>query len=237
MFKDISKIGLKVLLIFSSIVLLNSCEPSVSVVQNNLNIEDFKKLNKQVNELNIEIAFLKKEVAKQKKQWETCNLSDEIEKINLKIESINNNHTEFYLDFFKNQLKKSLVFNVKDCDGFSTLDSSLGRLFISPKEVKSHLDGHKIIFSIGNPYNAVLTNPKIKLRWNRPWKYEINELSMAEQYLNWESSFKQKEFNLLKDFKAGSWTEVELFISPSDSSDLENVEISIDISTVRLSTN
>jgi|GEM_PF-2687996 len=225
------------ILTLTLLVFFISCEPSGSGVQNNLNVEDFKKLNNQVDELNIEIAFLKNEVVKQKKQLETCNLSDEVDKINLKIESINNNHIEFYLDFFKNQLKKSLVFNVKDCNGFSTLDSSLGRLFISPKEVKSHLDGHKIILSVGNPYNAVLTNPKIKLRWNRPWKFEINELSFEKQYINWENSFKEKEFNLLKDFKAGSWTEVELFISPSDPRDLENVEISIDISTVRLSTN
>ena len=121
------------------------------------------------------------------------------------------------------------------------LDSKYGTFLVKLKETKKYLDGYKITFSVANPSNITLPNPKVKIKWNRTIRtYDFQEISgMPQEYQadwnkrmqkereDWSNSYKAKEFTNVGNLTKNSWTDLEFVILPCDSADIELVEFSI----------
>lgn len=219
-------------LFLAFVVLLISCESSSQVEQRVT--EEVAALKEEVVHLEDEIIELQCEFRKQAK--------DQIER-DLRVYELDRELSKLKTDFQLNKKVDKLVFNVKKSDGFEVLESSSGIFFVSVKDVQPHLDGHKITFSIGNPSNITFSNPKIKLRWNSPFDFKKINTKLPEDEFKkhvselsdeWKKSFKEKEFSVLKEFSPGSWSQVELYLSPSSLTELEWVEFSIDAPNVIL---
>jgi len=137
---------------------------------------------------------------------------------------------------YANKKVDKLFFNAKQSEGYRVLNSFSGQFFVSVDGVQPHLDGYKITFSFGNPYYVTYNNPKIKLRWNKHWSVVTSapKEERKAQMDAWENSFKEKEFSLLRDLLPGSWSHIELFITPCTVEELEWVQVSIETPTIKL---
>lgn len=139
-------------------------------------------------------------------------------------------------------LNKEVAFNTRIDEGEpKKLDSKYGTFMVKLKETKKYLDGYKITFSVANPSNMTLPNPKIKIMWNRTIKtYDFQEVSnmpkeyhadwnkrMQKERDEWINSYKTKVFTNVGNITKNSWTDLEFFLLPCDSADIELVEFSI----------
>lgn len=139
-------------------------------------------------------------------------------------------------------VNEEVAFNTKLDEGEpKKLDSKYGTFLVKLKETKKYLDGYKITFSVGNPSDITIPNPKVKIRWNRTIKtYDVKDiLEMPKEYNEdwdkrmkketeaWSKSSKMKEFSKQKDLAKKGWTELEFIILPCDLDEIELVEFSI----------
>lgn len=139
-------------------------------------------------------------------------------------------------------VNKEVPFNTRLDEGEpKKLDSKYGTFLVKLKETRKYLDGYKITFSVANPSNMTLPNPKIKIKWNHTIKtYDFQEINNMpkEYYADWNkrmqkereeyfNSYKTKEFTNVGDITKNSWTDLEFVILPCDSVDIELVEFSI----------
>lgn len=192
------------------------------------------------------------------------NLLSKMGKLGEKIQAVNMKVDEFEDDRFKDSLNKmslsdfleferetkdgfmklqeeivssKVVFNLKEQEGFSKINSG-GLIFcVSIAEVQPYLEGFKVIFELGNPFSSSFVNPKITIKWGLgPLKYyqenKSEENSILDLLDSWEKSLYQKKTTILKELKPGIWNRFEVIVSPAKLHEIEYVEFSFDISTV-----
>lgn len=112
------------------------------------------------------------------------------------------------------------------------INTEMGSFFLLEKEAIPYLNGYKILFQIGNPYFATFSSLKLNVRWSVPF-------SQVEsgKYSDWYKTRKEKEFSVLDNFPAGSWTLVELILIPCKVEELQNVLIELKIPVLSLKVN
>lgn len=175
--------------------------------------------------------------------------SEQIIKLGLKSSRLKNKLQELTWAF-KRRKRKKLIINAKKIGGgFDVLEtySGSGLFYVSVNDVKPHMDGYKISFSIGNPLNVVFSNPKIILKWNMPYerlpyKYLDNKEARKKRkeekkknFKKWKDSFKKLEHVVLgSGFAAGSWTDIEVFLTPANEKEIESIRFYIETPIVSL---
>lgn len=153
---------------------------------------------------------------------ELKSLKKEVKKIKKNLSTVTTHENQLRRDFYSHlgdlYIKKIGTFNAKNLGGYQNIETNCGIFHISIKEVKPYLEGHKIIFSIGNPHYAKYEKYKIKITWLNNIEKEVNQ-----------------EFSLIKALLPGSWNDVECFINPSTLEELKYLELSLDILGTSLS--
>ena len=120
-------------------------------------------------------------------------------------------------------------------EGFSSVKTSVGTLFISCHDVTPYLNGHKLKLWIGNPFVANLSSLKLKYEYGLKepdlpsimagkkesdgWKSYDDALSKYEQSLH------KGEIDVSQPLQAGKWTEIELTLVPSTVEELGHVNV------------
>ena len=139
-------------------------------------------------------------------------------------------HTRFLINTIYTQVPNKLTKNLKEWDKTDSINIYSGLFFVKVGEITPYLDGHKVVFQIGNPSSADFKNTSITLRWNEVWDPSRGD------HDSWERTIKTKTYSVLKTLEAGSWTDVEVFIGSSTTKQLEWVEFALDSSVIVLKT-
>lgn len=131
-------------------------------------------------------------------------------------------------------IDQKAVFNLKEKEGFSKINSGGHIFFISVENVQPYLEGFKVLFKIGNPQYVTYSDPKIKIKWNKDLlKYFKEKKSSDANYFDvfsaWEKSSKSKEISALKDLEPGVWNRFEILITPATLDEIEHVEFSMEV--------
>lgn len=128
--------------------------------------------------------------------------------------------------------KDAVTFNLKQGEeGFKPFDSPAGKLLLSVRDVQPHLDGYKVALDIGNTTSATLTNLKIKVYWNfQP----VPEKATIAQWVAIGKETKKRIFTPTKALSPGTWSKVELYISPATLEELKCVEFDVETPNVSL---
>lgn len=145
--------------------------------------------------------------------------------------------TEDILEIKQRIINPSTVFNLKEKQGFSRINSDGFVFCVSVDDVQPYLEGFKVSFKIGNPMFATFHNPKVHIKWGKGFfKYYKEQKSegskVSDIFDSWKGSLKEKEISTLKELKPGVWNKVEFVLTPSTLEEIEYVEFSMEADTI-----
>jgi hypothetical protein len=134
---------------------------------------------------------------------------------------------------------EKVVIDATSSNGFQPLHTSSGVFLFALRDAKPHLNGHKIIFDIGNLNNGTYNGFKINVRWGKRYTMgelldKYPELNYSNVYEKWYNDLYEREFSLMNDLLPGSWNNIELNLTPSKPDELDYVEIKLQTNVISL---
>jgi len=114
---------------------------------------------------------------------------------------------------------------------YQRLDLDNGFLLVSAQDAVPYLNGYTIRLNIGNPTSAGYAGFKAKISWAKA--YDFTKYT-KESYDEWQKSTQEKEISFTDVLEAGTWTPIELIVTPATAEQLGYVTLSLSTDTVRL---
>ncbi len=151
---------------------------------------------------------------------------EDIEQIGARLSNL---QSAFYEEVRNPTLKSSANFQIGK-EGFQRIETSVGYIFVSLADVQKYANGYKVIFDLGNPYNASITNINATLRYGKGLSEYIPEDNVNDfytHYKSWEDNLKVAERSIVNEIYGGSWNKVTFIISPAKEEDLETLHLSL----------
>jgi hypothetical protein len=125
------------------------------------------------------------------------------------------------------------VFDPAASEGFSRLDTSVGSLAVSLEEVGPYADGVKLRFHVGNLTTATIKGATFKVKWG-PRMPEAPDESFLTRYERWQKALREKEINVTKDLKPGTWNNVTITLPATRPDEFGYLELSMETSQISL---
>lgn len=118
--------------------------------------------------------------------------------------------------------------------GYSVVKTSSGFYFYALVEhVETRLDGVAVKLKLGNPYNIGVNDFKVTLRWGKEFPAFLTNMKDVKAFCDSYNSFTKSLKATAQDFTIplmpGSWTSVEVIISPATIADIKYCSISVDL--------
>jgi hypothetical protein len=110
--------------------------------------------------------------------------------------------------------------------GYDVARTKFGPFTVSARGVTPYLDGHKVKLRIGNLTNANFSDAKLKLSWGPP--FDQNRLD------EWEKNQKKREVKLNENLVSGSFTDVEVILTPSKPEDIKSFSVGFELDKLQL---
>ena len=110
---------------------------------------------------------------------------------------------------------------------FQRLDTPVGILAVTIKNVQPFADGVRVLLAIGNPTSAALGNVEVKAKWGkrRP-TYKAGE-AYPQETKSFLDSLHEKSIKLTNDLKPGYWNKVTLTLPGTPPQEFGYLELSI----------
>ena len=97
---------------------------------------------------------------------------------------------------------KTTAYLTPGSDGFSSLQTELGRITVSLENVEAYANGSRVTLSFGNPMSATLTGAKATVEWGT-----VDSSGVPDN-----ASTKSKEITFTQAIRPGSWTNIPLVL-------------------------
>jgi len=97
---------------------------------------------------------------------------------------------------------KSIAYLTPGSDGYSVLESNLGRFTVSLANIESYANGSRVTLTFGNLTSATINNPKVTIEWGT-----VDDKGSPN---NVASHSREVEFT--QSFQAGSWNNVPVVL-------------------------
>lgn len=110
---------------------------------------------------------------------------------------------------------KEVAYLTPGSDGYSIIESDIGRLTVSLENVQSYANGSKITLNFGNISNATINGASATIEWGN-----VNEYGTPNN-----ASAKSKEITFKKSLTKGAWTRVPIVLDGVPSSQLGFVRV------------
>ena len=147
---------------------------------------------------------------------------------------------ETSLENYSKNLYASLEERLQDLDddvvvlslvskGYKKIETNSGVFLISIQDVKRIDNGYRLVMHIGNPNFASYQGITLRFRWGEKWVS-----GTARSYIDWRQSLMGAEYNFDGKLDQGTWTQVNVDISPATTKVLEHIECSIEVESVQL---
>jgi hypothetical protein len=155
--------------------------------------------------------------------------SDEISSINTSI---------FSLKYFP-ALKSTVTFS-PDAEGFQPIETSVGNIYVMLEKIEPYANGHKVTFSVGNPYAADIINVKTKIAYGMPFNEFLKQFPTEEQYIGkasydtWQSSLRVTEKDIAEGLSARSWNLITFILAPSKPEEVGALRLTIEATGLSL---
>ncbi|MFA5088248.1 MAG: hypothetical protein WC552_04360 [Candidatus Omnitrophota bacterium] len=113
--------------------------------------------------------------------------------------------------------------------GYRKVETNSGAFLVSVNNVRPIQDGYRIAFHVGNPNFASYQGIKLKLCWGKKW-----DPDSAQSYEEWRKTLVSAEYFYNGKLREGTWTEINIDISPVVTKQLEHIECSLDVDSIQL---
>jgi hypothetical protein len=130
----------------------------------------------------------------------------------------------------KQDAQSAITLNLSE-HTYQRLDLDNGFLLVSTQDAAPYLSGYKIRLNIGNPTSATYAGFKAKISWAK--SYDFNQYTQAS-YDEWQKGVQEKEISFTDALEAGTWTPIELIVTPATAEQLAYVTLSLSTDTIRL---
>jgi hypothetical protein len=125
-----------------------------------------------------------------------------------------------------NLKKASAVLDPASPNEYIRIESDVGPLLVSLKNVEPYLDGYKVQLTVGNPLSLTFKGFELAATW-------APRLSGTD-YAGWLKKQKKKTFSLTQDLLSGRWNAVTLILSETKAEEVGYLEVSSTINTISL---
>jgi len=146
--------------------------------------------------------------------------------------SITELHTSLFKHKYYPDLKDSRIFE-PDSEGFYKIETGVGDLYVSLKNIEEYANGYKVSFQVGNPYEADILNAKASLLYGISYKEykeqhkDSNDKGYQNLFDDWQNNLKKVEKSITEGFKRGKWNNLEFIITPAKSNELATLKLSL----------
>lgn len=121
--------------------------------------------------------------------------------------------------------------------GYAHVDCGVGKLLVSCENAAPYLDGHRIKLKIGNPYRMNFKGFTLRARFGKqpPVLTDNNYEALGIAWKEWKKSLSTKDVKFLETLESGTWTEVEMILSPSKPEDIRHISLKVQTDVILLS--
>ncbi|MFL6262548.1 MAG: hypothetical protein ACJ76Y_22855 [Thermoanaerobaculia bacterium] len=110
--------------------------------------------------------------------------------------------------------------------GYDVSRTKFGPFTVSTRGAAPYLDGYKVKLRIGNLTNANFNGAKLKLGWGPPYDPKNPE--------EWEKSRKKREISLTNKLPSGSFTDVEIILTPAKPEEIKSFTVGFELDQLEL---
>ena len=110
--------------------------------------------------------------------------------------------------------------------GYDVSRTKFGPFTVSARGAAPYLDGYKVKLRIGNLTNANFNGAKLKLGWGPPYDPKKPE--------DWEKSQKKREISITSKLASGSFTEVEVILTPAKPEEIKSFTVGFELDQLEL---
>lgn len=110
--------------------------------------------------------------------------------------------------------------------GFVRIDSEIGSFFVSMTDIVPYANGYKASFNIGNPNQALYTNPILRVKWGPAFGNSEAVKAGAKERSN--------QITILSNLKPGTWNRVSVIMAPAEKNEIESIQVSLETPTVSM---
>ncbi len=126
-----------------------------------------------------------------------------------------------------------------DGQGYGIAKTQFGPFTVSTKAVTPYLDGFKVKLDIGNLTSADFDGAKITISWGLRYGYEQPERrparkDLVEYWNGIDKSQKKKEFSVTNKFSSGTFTELEVALTPAIPAEVKAISVGIKLDNISL---
>jgi len=125
-----------------------------------------------------------------------------------------------------NGLKSSTATVRTDSKEYDIARTKFGPFIVSQRGLTEFLDGYKLRLALGNTTSVTFSGATLNLEWGPPYD--------EKEPAKWFNSRKKKEVQLTDTFRPGSYTIVEVVISPAKPDEVKEIEVGIDLNQLSL---
>lgn len=118
--------------------------------------------------------------------------------------------------------------SVSEGGGYGIARTQHGPIAISLDGIDPYLDGYRVTLSFGNPTTATFNGADVEVEWGLPWN------TKGRTYDQIRTSRKKKRFSTLKHFQPGSYTLVEVSLTPATPEEVKRLSVGIDFNQISL---
>jgi hypothetical protein len=138
-----------------------------------------------------------------------------------------------YLGAKINELSNEAQIDVNQ-DGYSSVQTNVGRLLLKCVKVEPHLDGYRLTLEIGNPTTATISGGTLHVQYGPQAPAIAQGEDAVDRYEAWQRTLKSADFTLTDQLDAGHWTPVSIAISPASANDLRCLIVSLKLDSISL---
>jgi hypothetical protein len=112
-------------------------------------------------------------------------------------------------------------------EGYDVAKTKFGPFTVSTRGATPYLDGYKIKLRIGNLTNANFNGAKLNVGWGLPYSQNVN-------INTWSKSQKTKTFDLTNVIRSGSFTDMEVALTPAKPDEIKQFTVGIELNILAL---
>lgn len=104
--------------------------------------------------------------------------------------------------------------------GFTTIETGLGKIYVTLEDVQPYANGYKIKFRVGNPSFATLVDGNAEFTWGE-------EQEDGEKYVEWKEKLRTEEIAINEPLLPGRWNIIEVTAAPAEKHEIGFLQIKL----------
>jgi hypothetical protein len=189
----------------------------------------------EYNSLSDQMSKLTDQVSKMASQLEKLQTNtDQMQTVSVEVtDLLTNLKTELgEIKFGVGQYRSAIFEQVTD-QGFQRLDSNVGTLVVSIRDIKPYADGVRVTLNVGNLTTAEISGITYSVKWGQS-KPSYKDKEWGNKLAAWVMALQEKTHSFPHTLKPGLWNVVQIALPGTQPQKFGYLELSMEAKTIAL---